>query len=126
MMLDMELHGRVELEWRGNILVVIPKGPFNLEGVTQSLNEIKAAVNSSQSKNWCRLVFHDEASIGPPEVIDAVRENYLWCLANGCQAIAIVSPGLLQRQLFGHDLPTVRAFDNEAEALQWLDQYGCG
>lgn len=119
----MTVHGYVELEWDGDILIVRPRGPFNLEGSLSALDEIKSAALSSSLTHWGRLTYLDRDSIGSPEVMAAVRESYQWCLENGCYGIALVSNNQLQTSILTEQThPAINAFCDEEEARQWLEE----
>jgi len=43
----MQVHGRIELDWQGNCLVLHAYGPFNEEGVAAGMKEYRASLAST-------------------------------------------------------------------------------
>ncbi|MCY7296109.1 hypothetical protein [Alteromonas sp. a30] len=117
-------HGETHFSWIGNILIVRAIGPFNIEGVDTSFEQLKAEVAKANNTSWIRLDYPDENTFGDHEVIRGIEQGFFWSLENGCRAIASVTTTSLQKALFEsflsrHDL-NLRPFEEEESAMEWL------
>ena len=119
----MESHGHVKLEWRDDLLIVTPKGPFNEEGSILAMKKYRDFVALKKYSHWYRLELWDEDSMGTVEVIDGVRKFYLWSKEQGCMATAVVVANELQAALVRKTMPDpVSICREEYEAIMWLEK----
>ncbi|MCW8833134.1 MAG: hypothetical protein OQK09_16900 [Colwellia sp.] len=117
----MQSHGKLTLEWEGNVLVVTPQGPFNEEGAIEGITTLKETVLTTKVEKWTRLELWEENTLGSPTVIDYVRESYLWCVEHGCSATAIVVKNNFQHSLIEkYFTNNIGVFQNKRDAMDWL------
>jgi hypothetical protein len=120
----MQSHGELILEWKKDLLIVYPKGPFNEEGALDAIQSLKNAVLFRNIDNWARLEVWEEDTLGSPKVMNDVKELYLWCSEHGCLATAVVVKNSVQSSLVEkHFSGNIGLFNNEKEAIDWLTKY---
>jgi hypothetical protein len=120
----MESHGKVLLRWQGNLLVALPKGPFNEEGGLKAINKLQQTVINKNAEYWLRLELWQDDALGSPEVMADAMKSFQWGTDRGCRAIAVVVANSLQRQILEKAQPeNTKIFDNRKKALLWLEQY---
>jgi len=121
----MKPHGDTILHWQKNRLHIKAKGPFNIEGTSLAFEAIKATVKKQGVAHWDRLDISNEEALGEPLVMKVFALSYIWGFEHGCQAMALVYCNGVQKTLceqfiVNHDY-NFRAFDNETNAVEWLD-----
>lgn len=117
-------HGSVSINWSANLLKIDTHGPFNEEGVTAAFKEIKGSVRALAHPKWVRLDRLDEQTLGSPEVMAVIAENYLWGYRYGCQATAVICSHIVQVQILDGFIRqsgvNMKSFDSVNEAEAWL------
>ncbi|MCL6416248.1 hypothetical protein MIB92_11345 [Aestuariirhabdus sp. Z084] len=119
----MRSHGKLALEWQGELLIVRPQGPFNEEGVAKARRHLIQSIKNSQHNYWLRLEIWDEESLGSPRVMAQVNELFQWCQDHGCQSTAVVvcnriQAGIIESQF----IDDIAVFDDTEHALDWLEK----
>lgn len=92
-------HGTVDIEWHDNVLVLRCHGPYNSEGIGQSIALTKADVAEKAFEHWYRIDILDDETLGSPEVVQLIGEFYVWCMHNQCTEAVIVCSNVIQEQL---------------------------
>ena len=92
-------YGHIQLSWSHQHLLINVFGPFNLEGIKQSYEQIQDAVQASNFAQWTRIDLLDEETLGAPEVMKVIGASYKWCFANRCVGIASVCSTNIQRNM---------------------------
>lgn len=112
-------HGKVDIEWIDNVLIVRCHGPYNAEGIGLYIDRAKAAVAKRQLDQWYRIDILDDETLGSPEVIKLIGEFYIWSMQNKCLASVIVCSNVIQEQLVqafidktGANMITSRLYDD--------------
>ncbi len=120
----MQAHGEIKLDWLGPVLRLQARGLFNGEGTLAGITEYQSAVRQAAHQRWARLdIWHPE-TLGTPDVFAHAAKAYRWSLEQGCCAIAIIAGNQMQKELVSGLLPAPFAFfENEIDALAWLQQY---
>ena len=119
----MQPHGELILEWKADLLIVHPKGPFNEEGVVDAIDSLKSAVKTYNSGKWFRLEVWEEDTLGSPTVMNDVKKLYFWCAKHGCLATAVVVRNSLQRDIIDKNfLGNIGVFKSKNEAMDWLSE----
>jgi len=120
----MQSHGELTLEWKDDVLMIYPQGPFNEEGVVEVIDTIKNAVLIRNNQNWSRLEVWEENTLGSPAVMNSVKEYYRWCTEHGCIAAAIVVKNSVQRSYIEKYFSgNIAVFNSKKEAIDWLMEY---
>ena len=120
----MKAHGYVEITWNKNVLILEVHGPFNDEGVLQTVVDIKKSVLEKKFKQWFRIEKLDEEAMGSPLTISIVNEMYTWASNHGCQATAVVISNLIQKKALEEikQGSHVKVFQNIHDAQTWISQ----
>ncbi|MBC8423528.1 hypothetical protein H8E07_05350 [bacterium] len=126
----MKIHGILDCERRGDILVMTPEGAFNLEGMRLCDERIRAAAAPLLDGDWARLEDLRRVELGEPAAIDLLVDNFRWGAGAGCRAIAFVRTrklheGIARERLDDLDCE-VGYFDDTAAAWSWLAGHGFG
>lgn len=117
-------HGNVECFWQNNSLKVNVLGPFNEQGVLNSIHKIKLFVNENKgtSCSWNRLEIWNEEVLASPEVISQAKDIYDWYEKNGCKSAAIVVCNPIQQHVIENMLGIkALVFYELKQAIEWLD-----
>lgn len=119
----MERHGEAKFYWEDDLLIVEPKGPFNLEGSQYQCDEMQTAILEKDLKCWRRLEILEPNTLGSPDVLAVVKGLYHWYDQHGCYAAAVVVKNGVQRYAIETVFQgkNVSIFNNEEEARAWLD-----
>lgn len=119
------LHGLLNTELEGNLVICRPQGAFNMEGVVDYERRFTQMIAGITQPKWGILNVYTHFETGGPEVIARIRAQYKWCVANGCEVIAFVYTNSLT-EFFGkqtlQDVPLnqVGYFKDEETARQWI------
>ena len=123
----MPAHGHSELHWQEDILIIQASGAYNLEGLQRAADELKHWIARANKKHWFRLISLDDDTLGPPDVYEGVIGLHRWAEDNGCLATAMISASPVQTGLINSLIEqygfNIRVFANQADALQWLNQF---
>jgi len=117
-------HGQIELERQGQLVICRPHGAFNMQGVREYEKAFAGLVAPILSKPWAIVNVYVDFETGGPEVIERIRAQYSWCVANGCRYIAFYTTGLLHN-FFAREtakelgLDGYEVFESEALAIDW-------
>lgn len=119
------LHGLLNTELEGNLVICRPNGAFNMESVVEYEQRFVQMVAGIQQSKWGILNVYTDFETGGPEVIARIRAQYLWCVANGCEAIGFVNAHPVDEFFAKQTLKEVSLnhagyFKNETDARQWL------
>lgn len=119
----MNRHGEAKFYWEGDLLIVEPKGPFNLEGSQHQCEEMQTAILQKGLKRWRRLEILEPNTLGSPDVLAVVKGLYHWYDQHGCCAAAVVVKNGVQRYAIETVFQgrNVSIFDSEKDARIWLD-----
>lgn len=116
-------HGEIQLSWTGNVLTLHIEGLFNEEGALAELSKCQAAVLESGKTCWGQLEIWGTEVLGTPEAFAHVADDYRWCVAHGCRAVAIVTSNSMQEWVARSMVAAPFAmFTDKAEALVWLER----
>lgn len=119
----MQPHGDIQLELQGNILIIIPKGPFNIEGAIIAVAKYKDSIEQKNLTKWYRLDIWDEDSMGTPEALEHSIEVFNWSQRHGCMATAIVVSNTIQSGIARKIIPQPMAVCyDKSVALNWLEE----
>mgnify|MGYP000016901232 CR=1 FL=1 len=120
----MKAHGYADITWKKNVLILDVHGPFNDEGVLQTVNDIKKSVLDKNVKDWFRIEKLDEEALGSPLTISIVNEMYLWADNHGCQATAVVVSNQIQAKTMVEISKDInyKVFRNSYDAENWIAQ----
>ena len=117
----LNLHGKVEFHWEGNMFVMKCVGPFNLESLTHHFQLVRNSIEQRSTQHWVRLEIVDEDSLAPPDGMAFATEYFSWAVENGCQKAAFVTQSaVLHDYLSGLAEFNIRPFYTEQLARQWL------
>lgn len=123
---NLKPHGNVVLRWQDDILFNHVHGPFNVEGVTLSFEQIRMTVREQNCTQWARIDVLDPDTLGAMEVMRVIGNSYRWSIENGCVGIASICSTVLQREMFAQFKQqtglNLKAFDDSAAAQQWCLQ----
>lgn len=119
----MNIHGEAKAYWEDDLLIVKPKGAFNLEGGFRLLKDMQAVIQKTGLPRWRRLEILDPETMGSPDVLDVVNGLFRWYDAHGCYAVAAVVTNGVQRYAFEtvFEGNNVSIFENEDDAREWLE-----
>lgn len=117
----MDKHGNLNLIWEGDILIIELKGPFNEEGITYWITEIKNEVKTKGFARWKRLEIWDDNAFGSPKTNELAKSIFDWYESNGCYKSAAVVSYKRQAKILKEQFnSSSRVFTNQPEALDWL------
>ncbi len=119
-------HGHVVIDWQDQILRVETFGPFNIEGVSRSFQEIRQACSNAPHQGWARMDILDPSTLGSPDVMAVIGLSYKWCFEKGCLAIGSVCSNQIQVGMLS-DLKTKTGANlgystEQSEVQGWLEQ----
>lgn len=118
-------HGDIKFSWYEDILIIEPKGPFNLEGQKRANKILIESITKRNLTKWRRFEIWNNNTMGSPEVLDLVSDLYDWFDANGCQLTVVVNGNCIQKHLittFFND-HEINMFSNLNEAKSWMDNH---
>ena len=120
----MNAHGDVYLCWKNDTLITTVKGPFNKEGIVQSINKIKDSATNKGLKSWRRLTILDTQALASPEVLKIIKKLHHWCEESGCYATALVTANSIQLDTFKKHIThkDTKMFLHIEEAKDWLNK----
>ncbi len=122
-----EPHGKIELEWEESTLTIKAHGPFNIEGIKDAIEKMQHAVKEKKFQSWLRIEIGDENAFGDPEVMEEIKQSYLWGFENGCTATAFVYCNSIQKllceKLMANNSINFQCFDCIEKAKNWLEEY---
>jgi len=119
----MDSHGKVSIEWIGDLFISSTNGPFNEAGVKDSIVIIKTSILNENLKSWRRLEIWDEDTISSPEVFPLMKATAQWYKTQGCYASAIVIKSNLQRYMVENLIKSGTPIFTEIDiAIAWLDE----
>ena len=117
----MNPHGKIEFCWHGEVLFIYSYGPFNEEGITEAITELRQAVIEKNIHRWSRVEVLDEESLGSPQTVKLLKQSYQWFDDHGCRHTAVVAETSLLKQLLRTTITQkIEFFDSQEQALQWL------
>lgn len=93
-------HGHITTEWVDALMVTHVYGPFNLDGVNASFEQLKESIEQRGLKSWCRLDILDTDTLGGPDVMRTIGNSYEWGFNRGCVGLATVYSTLIQRDIY--------------------------
>jgi len=121
----MKPHGKIELSWNKNALIINTYGPFNLEGITIAFEQIKHSVALTKPVAWYRLDLLDDETLGCPQVMKVIGDSYKWSLCNGCPEIMVACHNQIQTTLLNQFIHytglNIKAFSCKEAAISYLN-----
>ncbi len=119
----MDSHGKVSIEWIGDLFISSTNGPFNEAGVKDSIVIIKTSILNKNLKSWRRLEIWDEETLTSPEVFPLMKATTQWYKIHGCYASAVVIKNNLQRYMVENLIKSGTPIFTEIDiAIAWLDE----
>ncbi|MDM7860619.1 hypothetical protein QTP81_08425 [Alteromonas sp. ASW11-36] len=123
---NLKPHGNVVLTWQNNVLHNHVHGPFNVEGVTLSFEQLRNSTNEQNVSQWARIDVLDPDTLGAMEVMHVIGNSYKWSIENGCVGIASICSTVLQREMLAQFKQqtglNLEAFDSVEAAQRWCNQ----
>ena len=118
-------HGKSYISVDGDLITVKIIGAFNKEGVIQSIEEIKSAVESFNQKKFKLLFDYSKAEGGTPDVFDKINECNIWLNSQNMVAKAIVINSsihlaILESRTPARNLQKSKNFEDKGTAMNWL------
>ncbi|MFD2167102.1 hypothetical protein ACFSJY_12665 [Thalassotalea euphylliae] len=122
----MRPHGTVALTWRRNILLNYTQGPFNVEGVKRSFDDIKQSVAEAGFDHWYRVDFLDEETLGCPEVMKVIGDSYKWSsVENNCGGVLVCCSNQLQQNMMhrfiSHTALNIQVFSSSEAVFNYIE-----
>lgn len=119
-------HGRHELYWRNNILMVKLIGSFNREGTLSYIHDAKAMIEEAKHESFYMLIDDTELEGGTPESFALVSEFNQWAFTQSLQAKALIICSAVVKQITLKNSPSlnhqnVKMFTNIDDGLTWLE-----
>lgn len=118
-------HGRIALEWKGNILVSRPKGPINAEGAKVFHRLVNAEISKKNFSCWARIIQPQcDDTLGTADSYNKLTSHLQNNMELGCVFLAIVGGSFTWRYCFEKavqniELP-VQHFCNYTSAIDYL------
>lgn len=117
----MNLHGTVSFVWDDDLIIISAKGPFNEEGLQESIAKIQSAILVKGIGLWRRMEIFDDETLGSPSCIKLSKAADQWFFEHGCYATAIVVSNRVQRALLEQaNARNLGIFDDIESAKEWL------
>jgi len=119
-------HGINDVERVGRLVICQPKGAFNMDGVKEYEADFAALVTPILGTTWGILNEYLEFETGGPDVINRIRAQYRWCIANGCRYMAFYTTNPLQgffARKTAEDVgfEEMKLFSDRQEARAWIE-----
>lgn len=121
-------HGEMTAYWQGLALVACPKGYFNMQGIYEAAEKVDKLLKSRPAEFWARIyVYQDLQTLGPPESVGYVVEQFRQSIALGCRAVYVVGGSALNQEGFVQicnalELPLTFC-DDLSQALSLVEQH---
>ena len=120
-------HGLHDITRNGSIVTFRAKGAFNMDGVKDYEKEFVQLVTPLLGKPWGIVNLYPEFETGGPDVINRIRSQYSWCIANGCQYIGFHSTNPLhgffaKKTTEDLGLVDMAVFNSEEEVMNWMQE----
>jgi len=120
-------HGfnEVQVELEGNLVICIPDGAFNLEGVQEYEVNFAKQIANFKGQKWGILNIYDTYETGGPEVQERVTTQFKWSVKNGCAFIGFVVHNPLHEYAAKHTTKGLNAevkifHKDKVEAFKWI------
>jgi len=126
-----EQHGTHKLTCDGDVLIMHGRGPWNEQAIRNYRLDLEKAIVNMPPR-WAFIAeFHGEAIL-IPEAERELESVVAWRKTKGMEAMAIVMSDVTAKGVAFAQLERIykragaafRAFDNEADALDWLASEG--
>jgi hypothetical protein len=121
----MQKHGSYSISSNNQILTIKAYDDWNVETVISFCKTFKEEAKKLMHSSWSCIVDLSEWELGPPEMLDEIRNLNIWSEKNNQCFEAVIIKDSLQRHLL-EKTHTVfeniqsQFFDNHADALCWL------
>lgn len=107
------------------ILTMKAYDEWNIETVISCCNTFKEEAEKLMHSSWSCLVDLSEWELGPPEMIDEIKNLNIWSEKNNQHFEAVIVKNSLQQQLLENthtafDYIQSQFFDNHDDAICWL------
>lgn len=121
------IHGLNEITLDRTAVIFRAKGAFNMDGVKVYEGKFVQLVSPLMGKPWGIVNLYPDFETGGPEVVDRIRSQYKWCIANGCQYIGFHRTNVLhdffaKKTTENLGLTEVAMFNGEKEVLDWIHE----
>ena len=120
-------HGNVSAYWKGNLLIVEPESTFNVEGIIEAGETIKAVIDQVRPKEWIRVIhFRHENIVGPVEGAKYIVESLQYSQQKGCSLVCVAGGNAMNKEGYKRvcevvGLP-VHCFDSLVEAEAFISR----
>ena len=118
-------HGKVSISLKGNIIIVRNVGAFNEYGAQQYTNGVEAIVDDLKDTSFSILVNKLEFQGATPEAYQELEKYNVWLNQQKLIAKAMVITSNTILDVINKLSPSrasqqTRSFDNEEDAMHWL------
>ena len=118
-------HGKSYVSVDGDLIAVKVTGAFNKEGMLQSIEELKSAIESFNQKKFKLLIDYTQAEGGNPDVFDKINECNIWLNSQNMVAKAVVINSsihlaILESRTPARNLQKSKNFEDKGTAMNWL------
>lgn len=121
----MQTHGSYTISSDNQILTMKAYDEWNIETVISCCNIFKEEAKKLMHSSWSCIVDLSEWELGPPEMLDEIKNLNIWSEKNNQRFEAVIIKNPLQQQLL-ENTHTVfeniqsQFFDNHDDAIGWL------
>ena len=120
-------HGLHDITLDGSAVIFRARGAFNMDGVKDYEKEFVQLVSPLIGKTWGIVNLYPEFETGGPEVIERIKSQYLWCIANGCKYIGFHGTNPLHSYFAKKTtdeigFKDVRIFASKDEVITWMHE----
>jgi len=121
-------HGEVIMTVHNNIIIVKLIGAFNEFGAKKYTDGIKELIDNLHGESFSILINNLEMEGGTPEAYDELEKYNQWLNTQKLTAKAMVITSIATIDLIDQLSPSrklqhCKNFDNEAEAIYWLETF---
>ena len=118
-------HGKIAIEEFNGVIIVRAKGSFNEFGIKDYTEQAKKIIKKKNGDKFSILINALNAEGGTPEAFHELEKFNAWLKSVNLVAKATViscktTLGLLDKFSPSRKNQNIRNFENEEEALQWL------
>ena len=117
----MNAHGKWQISWIGNLLVIDLIGSFNKEGVMAVQQAVRDSVDQRKISHWNRLEIYHANTLATPDAIEIIRDFMPWYDLQGCENYGVVCADPIQLMLIESLQPNnLLPFENVALAKDFF------
>jgi hypothetical protein len=118
-------HGESVIQVQGDLIIINVSGAFNEEGMSKSIENLKAVVETFSEKKFKLLIDYSDTEGATPQAYKRNNEGNAWLNSQNMAAKAIVIRssvllGILESRTPERKSQNAKNFDNKPSALAWL------